>query len=119
MVESNDLQIRTNNEYHPRYTALIRQIFKGKIIAHLRDVHSDLKGSISAYNLSCLDLIGITIESSIVLIDDERFQNAFYVIADMNGDLCEEWSNRWYIGEVFFYDEKPVTEEKLKRQSRY
>ena len=106
------------NEYYPRYTALIRQIFKGKIIAHLRNAHPDLSGSISAYNLSCFDLIGITIGSSIASFDEERFQNDFFAIANMMRDLCEEWSNRWYIGEVLFYDKRPITEEKLEGQSR-
>ncbi|RJS87814.1 hypothetical protein CW704_01745 [Candidatus Bathyarchaeota archaeon] len=109
--------IKLVNEYHSKYASTVRSVFKGKLVTQLGDAHPIFRDSLYAYNLSCVDLVGILVGSKISLFDEERFGNDLLETAGIMRELCQRWNNSWYISEVWFYDDKPATEEKLKRQS--
>jgi len=105
------------NEYHSKYALTVRSVFKGKLVTQLGDAHPIFRESLFSYNLSCVDLVGVLVGSKISLFEEERFRNDLLETADIMGELCQRWNNSWYISEVWFYDDKPVTEDKLKKQS--
>ncbi|HIE18748.1 TPA: hypothetical protein EYP75_03380 [Candidatus Bathyarchaeota archaeon] len=109
--------IKLVNEYHSKYASTVRSIFKGKLVAQLRDAHPLFRESLFAYNLSSVDLVGILVGSKISLFEETRFRNDLLETAGIMRELCQRWNNSWYISEIWFYDNKPVTEEKLKKQS--
>jgi len=109
--------IKLVNEYHAKYASTVRSVFKGKLVTQLGDAHPLFRESLFAYNLSSVDLVGILVGSKVSLFEEERFRNDLLETADMMRELCQRWNNSWYISEVWFYDDKPVTEEKLKKQS--
>jgi len=109
--------IKLVNEYHSKYASTVRSVFKGKLVTQLGDAHPFFRESLFSYNLSSVDLVGILVGSKISLFDDERFRNDLLETAGIMRELCQRWNNSWYISEAWFYDDKPVTEEKLKKQS--
>ncbi len=106
------------NEYSSKYAATTKAFFKGKTVIQLGDAHPAFRESLLSYDLSCMDLVGILTGSKISLFDAGQFQNDLLETAGIMKDLCQEWNNSWYISEIWFYDDKPVTEEKLEQQSR-
>ena len=114
---SEDDVVKLVNEYHSKYASAIKSVFRGKLVTQLGDAHPAFRNSLASYNLSCVDLVGILVGSKISLFKEERFRNDFLETADIMRSLCLKWNNSWYISEVWFYDDKPVTEEKLKKQS--
>ena len=109
--------IKLVNEYHSKYASTVRSVFKGKLVTQLGDAHPLFRESLSAYNLSSVDLVGVLVGSKISLFEEKGFLNDFLETASMMNELCQRWNNSWYISEVWFYDDKPVSEEKLEKQS--
>jgi len=109
--------IKLVNEYHSKYASTVRSVFKGKLVTQLGDAHPLFRESLFAYNLSSIDLVGVLVGSKISLFEETRFRNDFMGTAGIMRELCQRWNNSWYISEAWFYDDKPVTEDKLKKQS--
>jgi len=105
------------NEYSSKYAATTKAVFTGETVTQLGDAHPVFRESLLSYNLSCMDLVGILTGAKTSLFDADQFQSDLLETAGIMKDLCQEWDNRWYISEVWFYEDKPVTGEKLEQQS--
>ena len=104
------------NTYHPRYAKTVRNWFNGKIVTQLGDVYPALKNSILSYNLSNVDIIGILTGSKLSEFNENLYRIDMMENIGIMRDLCEKYNKSWYISEAWFWDEKPVTQEKLMQQ---
>ena len=105
------------NEYYPKYFSAARKVFNGKLVTQLGDVFEALKDSILSYDLSDVDMVGMLVGDKISWFDEERFRNDMMKNIEIMRTLCEKNNNTWYVSEVWFYDDKPVTQEKLQKQA--
>lgn len=105
------------NEYHPRYVRTARHAFSGTITTQLGDVYPDVAHSIMLYDLSGVDMIGMLTGSRVCEFDEELFRRRMSEDMKIMRRLCDRYNTSWYISEVWFYDEKPATQERLERQA--